>query len=76
MPAVIDIAKAPAAFVIVYDSEHHVLASSGRLDGRIPGLPAGVLAWVATPGPAPSVRKTAGNRSRPTADSCPDRAVR
>jgi hypothetical protein len=47
---VINIATARAAFVIVYDAEHHVLASSGRLSGRTPALPAEVLAWVATHG--------------------------
>jgi hypothetical protein len=63
---VINIAAARAAFVIVYDSEHHVLASSGRLGGRTPGLPAGVLAWVAAHGqdritwqPAPGNREAA-----------------
>ncbi len=50
MPPLVNIATARAPFVIVYDSEHHVLASSGRLDGGTPGLPAGVLAWVATHG--------------------------
>ncbi len=50
MPPLINIATSRAPFVIVYDSEHQVLASSGRLSGRTPGLPAGVLAWVATHG--------------------------
>ena len=50
IPPLINIAAARGAFVIAYDSEHHVLASSGRLSGRTPALPAGVLAWVATHG--------------------------
>ena len=59
-------ASTPAPFVIVFDAQHHVLASSGHLNGRTPGLPAGVLAWVAAHGqdritwqPGPGLREAA-----------------
>lgn len=66
LPPVINMASNPAPFVIVYDPQHHVLASSGRLGGRTPALPAGVLAWVASHGqdritwqPVPGLREAA-----------------
>jgi hypothetical protein len=66
LPPVINMASNPAPFVIVYDPQHHVLASSGRLGGRTPALPAGVLVWVASHGqeritwqPAPGLREAA-----------------
>jgi hypothetical protein len=66
LPPVINMASNPAPFVIVYDHQRHVLASSGRLNGRTPGLPAGVLAWVASHGqdritwrPQPALREAA-----------------
>ncbi len=59
-------ASNPAPFVIVFDAGHHVLASSGHLNGRTPGLPAGVLAWAAAHGqdritwqPGPGLREAA-----------------
>ena len=64
LPPVINMATNPAPFVIVFDARHHVLASSGHLNGRTPGLPAGVLAWVAAHGqdritwqPGPGLRE-------------------
>ena len=66
LPAAIDMASAPAPFIIVFDSQHRVLASSGHLNGRTPGLPAGVLAWVTSHGqdritwqPGPGLREAA-----------------
>jgi hypothetical protein len=66
LPLVINIASNPAPFVIVFDPQHHVLASSGRLHGRTPVLPAGVLAWAAAHGldritwqPQPGLREAA-----------------
>jgi hypothetical protein len=66
LPAAIDMASAPAPFIIVFDSQHRVLASSGHLNGRTPGLPAGVLAWVTAHGqdritwqPRPGLREAA-----------------
>jgi hypothetical protein len=59
-------ASNPAPFVIVYDAHRHVLASSGRLNGRTPALPAGVLTSVASHGqdritwqPQPGLREAA-----------------
>jgi hypothetical protein len=56
----------PAPFVMVFDLRHHALASSGRLNGRTPVLPGGVLAWAAHHGqdhitwePQPSLREAA-----------------
>lgn len=66
VPAVIDMASSPAPFVIVLDARGRILASSGRLNGRTPQLPAGVLAWVAAHGqdritwqPEPGIREAA-----------------
>jgi hypothetical protein len=66
LPPVINMASNPASFIIVYDPHHHVLASSGRLNGRTPGLPPGVLAWAASHGqdritwqPQPGLREAA-----------------
>ena len=39
----VDIAASLSPFVIVYDRQGHVTASSALLDGHTPGLPAGVL---------------------------------
>jgi hypothetical protein len=50
LPPIINMTSNPAPFVIVYDSRYHVLVSSGRLNGHIPRLPGGVLAWVAQHG--------------------------
>jgi hypothetical protein len=59
-------AASPAAFVMVFDRRHHVLVSSGRLNGRTPVLPGGVLAWAARHGedritwePQPGLREAA-----------------
>jgi hypothetical protein len=66
LPPAINMASSPAPFVIVFDAQHHVLASSGHLNGHTPGLPAGVLAWVAahsqdriTWQPGPGLREAA-----------------
>ncbi len=62
----IDIASSPAPFTIVFDRTGRVVAASGELRGRVPGLPGGVLGWVARHGqdriswqPAPGVREAA-----------------
>lgn len=66
VPPVINMASSPAPFVIVFDAQHHILASSGHLHGHTPPLPGGVLAWVAAHGrdritwqPGPSLREAA-----------------
>ena len=66
VPPVINMASSPAPFVIVFDAQHHILASSGHLHGHTPRLPAGVLAWVAAHGrdritwqPVPGLREAA-----------------
>jgi hypothetical protein len=66
LPPVINMASNPAPFVIVYDPQYRVLASSGRLNGHTPALPAGVLAWAAAHGqdritwqPQPGLREAA-----------------
>jgi hypothetical protein len=66
LPPAVNMASSPAAFVMVFDSSHHVLASSGRLGGRIPQLPGGVLSFAAAHGedritwePAPGLREAA-----------------
>ena len=41
--ATVDIASSLAPFLIVYDSDDHVVASSAMLDGVTPHLPEGVL---------------------------------
>ena len=59
--ATVDIASSLAPFVIVYDAQDRVIASSATLDGATPRLPEGVLAaarqsgddrvtWEPTPG--------------------------
>ncbi len=40
----VDLAADLAPFVVVYDSQGHVLATNGRLDGEPPIIPSGVLA--------------------------------
>jgi hypothetical protein len=66
LPPMIDMASSPAPFVIVFDAQHHILASSGRLNGQLPVLPASVLAWVDRHGqdritwqPQPGLREAA-----------------
>ena len=66
LPPAITMATSPAPFVMVFDRRHHVRASSGRLNGRIPVLPGGVLAWAAHHGedritwePQPGLREAA-----------------
>jgi hypothetical protein len=66
LPPAINMAASPAPFVMVFDRQHHVLASSGRLNGRMPALPGGVLAWAARHGedritwePRPGLREAA-----------------
>jgi hypothetical protein len=66
LPPAVDMASSPAPFVIVYDAQHHILASSGHLGSRTPRLPAGVLTWVAAHGqdritwqPEPGLREAA-----------------
>jgi hypothetical protein len=66
LPPVINMASNPATFLIIFDLQHHVLASSGRLNGHTPRLPAGVLTWVAAHGqdritwqPGPGLREAA-----------------
>ena len=66
LPPAINMAASPAPFVMVFDRRHHVLASSGRLNGRIPVLPGAVLAWAAGHGedritwePQPGLREAA-----------------
>lgn len=66
VPPLINLATSPAPFVIAYDATYHVLASSGRLHGGVPTIPAGALAWVATHGqdritwqPEPGLREAA-----------------
>ena len=39
----VDLATSLAPFLVIYDRQGQVLGSSGRLDGQIPTLPAGVL---------------------------------
>ncbi len=46
----VDIAMSLAPFMIVYDKDKMVLASSGILDGRTPSLPSGVLTYVSLHG--------------------------
>ncbi|MFN8515337.1 MAG: hypothetical protein U0232_21240 [Thermomicrobiales bacterium] len=43
----VDIGASLAPFVIVYDRQGNLLASSGRLNGQVPLLPTGVLASTA-----------------------------
>ena len=66
LPPAINMAASPAPFVMVFDRRHHALASSGRLNGRIPVLPGAVLAWAARHGedritwePQPGLREAA-----------------
>lgn len=40
---IIDIASSLNTFVIIYDSQGSAVSGSGKLDGKIPELPAGVL---------------------------------
>jgi hypothetical protein len=42
-PRTVDIAASLAPWVMVVDGSNHVVASSARLDGRVPAIPAGVL---------------------------------
>lgn len=39
----VDMAASLAPFMIVYDDQGHILASSVELDGNVPALPSGVL---------------------------------
>jgi hypothetical protein len=66
LPPAINMAASRAPFIMVFDRRHHVLVSSGRLSGRIPVLPGGVLAWAARHGedritwePQPGLREAA-----------------
>jgi hypothetical protein len=43
-PTTVDVAAGLAPFVVVYDPAGNVLATDGVLDGKLPILPAGVLA--------------------------------
>jgi hypothetical protein len=64
LPAPVDAASSSAPFVMVFDRNGRVLASSGELNGQAPQLPAGVLDWVLRHGedritwqPAPGLRE-------------------
>jgi hypothetical protein len=64
LPAPVDAASSSAPFVMVFDRNGRLLASSGELDGQPPQLPAGVLDWVLRHGedritwqPAPGLRE-------------------
>jgi hypothetical protein len=64
LPAPVDMASSSAPFVMVFDRNGRLLASSGELNGQVPQLPAGVLDWVLRHGedritwqPAPSLRE-------------------
>jgi hypothetical protein len=46
LPAPVDVASSSSPFVMVFDRNGRLLASSGQLDGQAPQLPAGVLDWV------------------------------
>lgn len=39
----VDIGKSLAPFVAIYDAKGHPMLSSGRLDGKLPAVPIGVL---------------------------------
>jgi hypothetical protein len=64
----VDLRTSLAPFVVVYDGNGRVLASSASLDGRTPALPAGVLASVircaAGFGPWESIRQAVTARLR------------
>src|SRR5262249_25516606 len=60
---VVDIAHSPSTFLVVIDSVGRVLATSGKLDGEAPRIPAGALEIARARGenriswqPRPSVR--------------------
>jgi sulfur relay (sulfurtransferase) DsrF/TusC family protein len=59
----VDIAKSLSPYLVIYDDNGNVIAFSGVLDGQVPPLPDGVLAFVKTHGqdritmqPRPGVR--------------------
>jgi len=49
-PTSLDVSKSLAPFVIIYDRNNQVVASSGQLGNQVPSLPAGVLAYTSLHG--------------------------
>ena len=50
LPTKVDIGKSLAPFMIIYNQNRSILASSGTLDGSVPSLPTGVFTYTSTYG--------------------------
>jgi hypothetical protein len=62
----VDIARSLSPFEIIYDKDGHELTATGKLEGTVPALPAGVLAYARAHGedrltwqPRPGIREAA-----------------